>query len=114
MLVRQAHEIEWVKKSHNSTSPIDYENKIKEICNDENISFFGFVGEWKGRNTKIKLKCAQSQRIWNISIVNLYKGKRCPCCANVRISKAKQLPLEETIDKVKQICNSKKNNINKN
>ncbi|QOC55514.1 hypothetical protein JEP8_086 [Escherichia phage JEP8] len=81
MLVRKAHEIEWVKKNYNSISPLEYYERLKPIFEKENIVFNGFVGEWKGNVTKLGLVCCEGHE-FTPRISDFQKGKRCSRCAN--------------------------------
>lgn len=81
MLVRQAHEIEWIRTPRGA-SPMEYEDRLLDLCKKDRVDFLGFVGEWKGNRTNISLKCHCSY-IWNTaSIATFIRGTRCPCCAD--------------------------------
>ena len=81
MLVRQAHEIEWVKKHHKAISPIEYYERLKPIFLEEGITFNGFIGEWKGIYTKLNLECDKGHTF--TPIIHSFKhGTRCSKCAH--------------------------------
>lgn len=103
MLVRQAHEIEWVKKAPNSISPFEREETLKCVCDKENIKFLGFVGDWNGHKTKIRLTCS-SNHTWDITINNFHSGKRCPECAMNKFIGNRYIPQEEYLQQIKDIC----------
>ena len=91
MLVRKAHEIEWVKKNYNSISPLEYYERLKPIFEKENIVFNGFIGEWKGNVTKLGLVCCEGHE-FTPTITNFRRGTRCPKCAhNYALSKEEYL-----------------------
>lgn len=81
MLVRQAHEIEWIKKRYNSIGPTEYYERLKPIFEKENIKFNGYIGKWKGNTSKLNLVC-MNEHTFTPSIANFQRGKRCPKCAN--------------------------------
>ncbi len=81
MLVRQAHEIEWVKKNYNSISPTEYLERLKPIFKKEKIVFNGFIGEWKGCGTKLNLICHEKHN-YTQTITKFQLGRRCPKCAH--------------------------------
>lgn len=61
-----------------------YENKyqIKKIIRDEDIpyTYLGFVGEYKGSNTKVELLCAK-HGVFSTTVSNfINSGSRCPDC----------------------------------
>ena len=100
MLVRQAHEIEFIKKYYNQLSPTEYSNMILEECKKDNIEFFGFVcDKWEAKNTKIILKCKFGHS-WETTIASFYYAKsRCPHCnGNARKSE------KERLKQIKEIC----------
>jgi len=103
MLVRQAHEIEWVKKAPNSISPMEREETLKNVCSKENLIFLGFVGEWKGHKTKIRLTCSNNHT-WDITINNFHSGKRCPECAMGKFIGNRYIPKEEYLPQIEDIC----------
>lgn len=43
MLVRQAHEIEYIKKTKLSKSPIEIESKITNFCGNNHYHFWGLL-----------------------------------------------------------------------
>ncbi len=108
MLLRQAHEIEWTKEKHNcrAKSPTDFYGKILEICKTENLVFVGFVGEWEGNKTKIKLICEHGHE-WICSIDKFVsKGTRCSHkqCKGKRISKKLSISETEYKTRILEIC----------
>ena len=98
MLVRQAHEIDWVKKNYNSISPTEYYERIKPTFEKENIVFNGFIGEWNGNATKMNLSCREGHDFYP-TIHNFQTGTRCSTCG----IKGRGIPKEEYIERLKPI-----------
>ena len=86
MLLRQAHEIEWVKTSPKAKSPLFYEEKIINRCNETNsYKFNGFCGEWKGNKTKISVTCLECGSEFKTDPNQFAdKGKGCKTCFEKR------------------------------
>lgn len=104
MLVRQAHEIEWVRKHYKAISPIEFENKIIKLCSNEKLTFLGFIDEWKGRDTKTKIKCHCGTE-WQVSVHNLLNhGRRCPACKLDTLRIKNSFHIDYYMDKVNLIC----------
>ena len=81
MLVRQAHEITWIKKNHLAKSPETFQRLISERCDENGIIFYGFIGDWFGGQTRIRIGC-ENGHIWEPTIagfINSNKGKEKPC-----------------------------------
>ena len=72
--------------------------KIKDKC-----KFLGFVGEFKGTKTKVKLCCLIDGYEWDPSINDLlHGGHGCPCCGgNARYTK------ETATDKIMKVIKDK-------
>ena len=102
MLVRQAHEIEWVRKAHNSKSPVNYYEELKPTFFKENIKFIGFIGEWKGNTTKLKLQCCNGHT-FTITINNFNAGNRCHKCADIKNGRMKSFSEDEHLHKLTPI-----------
>lgn len=62
--------------------------KAKEL----GYMFLGFVGEWKGNLTKIKMSCEKHGEWGTGNIHNILNGRGCPKCGNVTRSEAKTKP----------------------
>ena len=80
MLVRQAHEIEFVRKNGTAKSPFEYQEKISNICITKQLHFCGFIGDWKGNLTKIKLKCNNHNHFFETSIATFNRSSCCYVC----------------------------------
>ena len=99
MLVRQAHEIEWVKKGPNSLSPRHYTNKLNTEFVKCGYVLIGFIDTWTGAKTKFRAKCSHGH-IFDMRIDNfLNQNQRCARCAGVgAISK------DERLSQIERIC----------
>lgn len=102
MLVRKAHEIEWIRKIYNAISPIQFQDMIELICEDRYFIFNGFVGEWNASYTKIQLICKYGHE-W-ITNINDFKnaGHGCPSCSG-RKTKHDRLTQVQTLCKKENI-----------
>ena len=80
-------------------------SQIERICKDEDITFIDFVGPWKGKDSKIRLKCNNGHE-WGVTIHNFVNhGRRCPGCKGERISKSQTVPMDDRMQQIKLICN---------
>ena len=100
MLVRQAHEIEWNRKSNNAKSPINYYERLKPFFNEENITFKGFIGEWEGNTTRLNLTCSKGHE-FTPTIHKFLTGRRCPKCKRPNYAATK----EEYYERLKPFFN---------
>lgn len=105
MLVRQAHEIEWVKQNYNyrAASPTERECIIVEMCSHIGYIFLGFVGEWKGNSTIIRIKCDDGH-IYDTTLGNFLSGKRCGKCKGKRIRNSKRKSKDFYMERIYDIC----------
>lgn len=59
-----------------------YKEELTPLAKNHNIQILGYVGEWKGSKTKLKLSCSDHGE-WESTIINSFKtkgGKCCPDC----------------------------------
>ena len=68
--------------------------RIVSACSERELEFLGFVGEYNGTYTKLKLRCLRDGHEWETSSVNNFfakgRGRGCRICAN-----ASMLPPDE-------------------
>ena len=64
---------QWTKEQYK----ILIHRKIKD-----KYEFHGFVGDWNGILTKIKLRCLVDNHVWEVVINSLINGSGCPSCTN--------------------------------
>ena len=55
-------------------------------CKENNFKFITFEEDWKGIDTKLKVKCLKDEHEWWISVDNLMRDKGCPKCRSAIIS----------------------------
>ena len=66
-------------------------NRINEHCKLKNYNFHGFVREFKGQNTKLKLSCNVCDHRWDSCTAGNFLNKRsCPNCADIARGLAKR------------------------
>ena len=59
-----------------------YKEELIPLAKNHNIQILGYIGEWKGRRTRLKLSCSDHGE-WESTIINVFKtkgGKCCPDC----------------------------------
>ena len=97
MLVRQAHEIEWVKPIRGrETSPEDREVAIKERCKTLGLIYNGFIMPWKSALTKVSVTCRLHGDITSLTVAKLV-GKEmrgCPKCGHEKTPEERLIEVE--------------------
>ncbi|AHK11172.1 hypothetical protein S14_60 [Shewanella sp. phage 1/4] len=64
-----------------------YRVRIERECVKRgDIKFISFIGDWKYRNTRIKLQCVLDGHTWDNAIMNFLVGNGCPECKRDKIS----------------------------
>lgn len=59
------------------------EYDINKVCDSEGLTFLGWVGEYKGKETKIRYSCAKGNIKENLTVNRFLNGNaRCSCCFN--------------------------------
>lgn len=80
-------------------------HQINSFCKDNNYTFGGFVGEWKGVRTKLRLKCMNNHE-WTTTIDSAINyGRRCKKCTDVETGMKLRTPIEHKIQQINEICN---------
>ena len=72
-----------------SISKEEYIERLKPSFKNENITFNGFIGEWKGDKTKLSLICGNGHN-FSPSITNFQQGRRCRICSKRGYQPVKQ------------------------
>ncbi|MCG8398949.1 hypothetical protein LWS67_20865 [Bacillus atrophaeus] len=99
MLVRQAHEIEWVKKGPNALSPKHYSAKLNLEFVKYGYVLVGFIDVWSGAKTKFRAKCSHGH-VFDMRIDNfLNQNNRCPRCSGAGV-----VSKDERISQIERIC----------
>ena len=80
-----------------------YKEELTPLAKNHNIQILGYVGEWKGNKTKLKLSCSDHGE-WNTMNINDFKnGHGCPACArNKPLTWETELPILEEIAQKKE------------
>ncbi|UES35930.1 hypothetical protein sKKP3263_000166 [Serratia phage KKP_3264] len=75
-----------------------YKEELTPLAKNRNIQILGYVGEWKGNKTKLKLSCPKHGE-WNTTNISSFrKGRGCPACArNKPLTWETELPILEEI-----------------
>lgn len=75
-----------------------YKEELTPLAKNCNIQILGYVGEWEGNKTKLKLSCPKHGE-WNTTnIGNFRNGRGCPACAsNKPLTWETELPILEEI-----------------
>lgn len=56
--------------------------RIARVCIDKNIEFISFVGEYKGVQSRLNIRCLVDGNTWEVSVSNFISGGiGCPKCA---------------------------------
>lgn len=85
-----------------SKSPKWSKEQFATLCKRKAVeigcTFLGFVGNWKGQKTKIRMSCEQHGE-WQSAIINslINTGRGCPLCGTNTVSQAKIKPDEVMI-----------------
>lgn len=76
-----------------------YNTLCSRKANELNYKFLGFVGEWKGAFTKIRLYC-ENHGDWDSAIIStlVYKGVGCPDCGVDKVTVSNTKPDDVMID----------------
>lgn len=106
MLVRQAHEIEWVRKSVRMVSPEDYQIRLLEICEIRGHKFNGFILPWKGIETKVSIECPIHGDMHVTIIKYLDKRNKTGCnkCGLDAWSKSRAISADEATKRIETRC----------
>ena len=65
--------------------------KITAECETRGLEFLGFVGEYIGGLTKLKLRCSQDGHEWEKCCVdNFFRGRGCPECQRRKATKSEE------------------------
>lgn len=61
-----------------------FETLVKRRCTEKGYQFLGFVGEWKGKDTYLKLHNTSNGNTWESATINTFLngGHGCPLAAN--------------------------------
>jgi predicted GIY-YIG superfamily endonuclease len=70
-----------------------YEVLIKRFCADKGYEFIEFVGEFKGADSTVSLRCKKDGTTWTKWLSNLWQGANCPSCGKKKM--AATLTLDE-------------------
>lgn len=75
-----------------------YKEELTPLAKNRNIQILGYVGEWKGNKTKLKLSCPKHGE-WNTTNINDFKkGRGCPICSGKKpLTWETELPILEEI-----------------
>lgn len=87
MLVRKAHEIEWVNGRGRAKSPDHYQLHTINLCGDRGYVYHGFVMPWNGSSTKLLLECPKHGKWHSTNFESFCAGRGCPECGRVNRSK---------------------------
>ncbi|AAS77180.1 hypothetical protein T5.141 [Escherichia phage T5] len=82
----------------------DRESQISNICNDKNLSFVGWIGEYTNIKSTLTLKCNKCYYTWSPRLDNFLRitAQKCPACAG----KARWTK-EEREEQIKSKCAEK-------
>ncbi len=101
-----------VRKTSNFKTEEEYTQIAKEHCESHNKIFLGWVGEYKGRHTKMRVFCKEHNREWETaSLANMLYRKdclRCPQCVSDRIVEKQLTDINEAERIARELC--EKNN----
>ena len=80
----------------------DYLQRFKPIFYRENITFNGFIGEWKGKLTRLNLQCNKGHK-FTPTIDTFNSGCRCPECKADKLKELKSITKEDYLQRLKPI-----------
>lgn len=106
MLVRKAHEIEWVRKSNSAKSPKDYEDRFISVSKITGYLYNGLVMPYKGASSKAKLTCIEHGD-FTITIGHYEAGKGCPECGRIKSATSRKHKDDDVILKLSERCNER-------
>ena len=80
---------------------MQYKILVKRICKENDYSFLGWHGEFKGNKTKLLLKNNKTSYHWNTTDINkLFLGRKDPSERGVRTGITRSLPIDILSDRL--------------
>lgn len=88
---------------------LDYNDRIKVICQQEGLTFIGFVDDVINSLSKCKIKCLCGD-VYTITANSFLSGRRCRECKRNKLASLMRermsIPESEYIDRILNICNT--------
>ncbi len=103
MTIRFANEINIVLNRKNMKHPSYFENNVIKLCNEIGYIYHGFIGEWKGKATMIKLTCDKGHEHDTTYQAFVTQHKRCYTCGRINTTKKNKTGIDEAIEKIKSV-----------
>lgn len=66
-----------------------------QLTSIENMTFLGWVGEYRNAHSRVRMRCDIDGRVWECSANNLLRGKGCPACKQVHIANLRRVPVTD-------------------
>ncbi|EMD4231263.1 hypothetical protein VQ237_000988 [Salmonella enterica] len=103
MKTRFANEIDIVITHKNMKHPSYFENNVVKLCEEIGYTYHGFIGEWKGKATQIKLTCDKGHEHDTTYLAFVTQHKRCYTCGRINTTKKTRTNIDDAIAKIKAV-----------
>lgn len=101
MEIRLAADIEWIRRSAVAKSPFDWESSVSGELSARGFVYKGFVMPFTGKKTKVAAECPEHGMWYSATAEHIIRGRGCPCCKGVNISKKRRKPEEVALQQAR-------------
>ncbi|ELH6008183.1 GIY-YIG nuclease family protein [Salmonella enterica] len=101
VVLRVAKDVVVKKKAYNAKSPEQYSLEVTRLLLKKGCVFLGFVGVWKGVQTKVAFSCWRGH-VETKTIDGIISGKGCWACAKIDIPNRRKLPMSVIMRRINE------------